>query len=78
MVGYSDARQAFLFANSWGTSWGMQGYAWIPYAYMTNPQLASDMQVLLVQPQLEPRERLELSSSPWKGDVSRSTLTRHR
>ena len=39
-VGYDDARQAYLVANSWGESWGVNGYAWLPYAY--NAAQASD------------------------------------
>jgi C1A family cysteine protease len=41
-VGYDDSTQRFLCRNSWGTGWGMQGYFTIPYAYLTNPGLASD------------------------------------
>jgi C1A family cysteine protease len=32
-VGYNDAEQRFIVRNSWGTSWGMQGYFTIPYAH---------------------------------------------
>lgn len=32
VVGYDDTRQAFRFLNSWGTSWGDGGYAWVSYA----------------------------------------------
>ena len=42
IVGYNDSTQTFLCANSWGTSWGNKGYCSIPYAYLTNPKLASD------------------------------------
>jgi C1A family cysteine protease len=42
-VGYNDAQQRFIVRNSWGTAWGMQGYFTIPYAYLTNSSLASDM-----------------------------------
>lgn len=31
IVGYSDERQAFLFMNSWGKSWGDGGYVWVAY-----------------------------------------------
>jgi hypothetical protein len=31
VVGYDDARQAWLVKNSWGTGWGMGGYGWIGY-----------------------------------------------
>lgn len=42
-VGYDDATQQFLVRNSWGDGWGMKGYFTIPYAYLTNPRLASDL-----------------------------------
>jgi len=45
-VGSDDAKMAFLVRNSWGTGWGLEGYCWIPYSYMTNPELASDMYTL--------------------------------
>jgi C1A family cysteine protease len=40
-VGYDDAEQRFLFRNSWGTSWGKQGYGTIPYEYLVSAH-ASD------------------------------------
>ena len=44
--GYDDSKQAFLIRNSWGTSWGLGGYFWMPYAYMTNSNLADDLWTL--------------------------------
>jgi len=41
-VGYDDASQRFIVRNSWGESWGQQGYFTMPYAYMTNRGLCSD------------------------------------
>jgi C1A family cysteine protease len=40
--GYDDATQRFLVRNSWGTGWGQAGYFTIPYAYLADPNLASD------------------------------------
>lgn len=42
-VGYDDAKQRFLVRNSWGAGWGLQGYFWMPYAYLVRPNLASDL-----------------------------------
>jgi C1A family cysteine protease len=39
-VGYDDGSQCFIFKNSWGTSWGDNGFGYLPYDYMC--QLADD------------------------------------
>ena len=41
-MGYDDSKKAFKVRNSWGTGWGDGGNFWLPYEYMTNPNLASD------------------------------------
>jgi len=41
-VGYDDATQRFTVRNSWGAAWGLDGYFTMPYAYLTNPNLAED------------------------------------
>ena len=40
VVGYHDSEQRFIMRNSWGTGWGMKGYFTIPYAYLTDSNLA--------------------------------------
>lgn len=42
-VGYDDNSQTFLVRNSWGNQWGLKGYFKMPYAYLTNARLASDL-----------------------------------
>jgi C1A family cysteine protease len=41
-VGYNDGDQRFIVRNSWGSKWGKKGYCFMPYAYLTDPDLAAD------------------------------------
>lgn len=36
---------AFLFKNSWGSSWGSKGFGWLPYKYIES-QIAQDFWLL--------------------------------
>jgi C1A family cysteine protease len=45
-VGYDDSKQWFIMRNSWGPNWGDKGYFYIPYQYLTNTNLASDLWVI--------------------------------
>jgi len=47
-VGYNDSVQRFLVRNSWGSAWGVGGYFTIPYAYLTDGNLADDFWVIRV------------------------------
>jgi C1A family cysteine protease len=42
-VGYDDASQRFIVRNSWGAGWGQGGYFTMPYAYLGDRSLASDL-----------------------------------
>jgi C1A family cysteine protease len=42
-VGYDDIKKVWIMRNSWGTSWGDKGYFYLPYAYLTNDNLSSDL-----------------------------------
>ncbi|MDQ5987309.1 MAG: hypothetical protein CSYNP_03049 [Syntrophus sp. SKADARSKE-3] len=41
-VGYDDTTKRFIVRNSWGIEWGMHGYFTMPYAYLTDRNLADD------------------------------------
>ncbi len=43
IVGYDDARQVFEVRNSWSESWGDAGHCWMPYAYLLDQNLSSDV-----------------------------------
>jgi len=42
IVGYNDETKYLKFANSWGASWGDHGFGYLPYDYISNPNLAAD------------------------------------
>tara|TARA_B100000575_G_scaffold294364_1_gene309818 strand:+ start:7243 stop:8058 length:816 start_codon:yes stop_codon:yes gene_type:complete len=41
-VGYSDKKKVFIIRNSWGINWGDNGYFYMPYAFITNPNMCGD------------------------------------
>jgi C1A family cysteine protease len=43
VVGYDDRSARFTCMNSWSTRWGDAGFFYMPYAYLTTPQLARDL-----------------------------------
>jgi len=42
-VGFDNIKRVFIIRNSWGLNWGNGGYFYLPYSYMTNPDLVFDI-----------------------------------
>jgi C1A family cysteine protease len=47
-VGYDNSKNAVLVRNSWSSDWGIGGYFWMPYSYITNANLADDFWRILI------------------------------
>lgn len=45
-VGYNEATNRWIMRNSWGTRWGDAGYFHLPYRYLLDPNLSSDLWVI--------------------------------
>jgi len=41
-VGYDNSREALIVRNSWGAEWGINGYFYLPYWFITTPNAAAD------------------------------------
>jgi C1A family cysteine protease len=41
-VGYDDGKRLFTIRNSWGKTWGVQGYGFMSYDYLSNSNLSDD------------------------------------
>lgn len=41
-VGYDDKNEWLIVRNSWGADWGDKGYFYLPYWFITTPNVAAD------------------------------------
>lgn len=65
IVGYSDKKGAYKILNSWGTQWGINGYAWIDYETLLNYTVSAWIMHDLVEytPEEEPESPKTLTAS---------------
>lgn len=48
IVGYD--KKGWIVRNSWGKDWGIDGHCHMPYGYLENPHLASDLWIIRMVP----------------------------
>ena len=41
-VGYDDSKECLIVRNSWGNAWGINGYFYLPYWYVTTLNASAD------------------------------------
>lgn len=45
-VGFDDTKNAIIVRNSWGVDWGLKGFFYLPYDYITDGNLSDDFWVV--------------------------------
>lgn len=48
IVGYDDSMNRWIVRNSWGATWADKGYFYMPYQYLTDDNLATDLWIAKV------------------------------
>ena len=64
-VGYMDDIGCFIVRNSWGDNWGKDGYCFIKYEMMTDPDKASDFWTIRLVNDKDAGNQPKTSSSWW-------------
>ena len=78
-VGYDDAKQSFIVRNSWGTGWGIKGYCLMPYAYVSDPQLARDFwAIYTVEPDVPTTGRRRTTARKKRSGTRKRTAAAKR
>jgi Cysteine protease len=69
IVGYDDSMRAFKFINSWGNSWGLNGYGWISYDLIGNSTVVKQAFVLNDSANTDPAFYLNIDiNGPSRGN----------
>ena len=46
IIGFDDTTKYYKFINSWGTSWGNNGFGFLPYEFINNNKLSNEFYIL--------------------------------
>ena len=79
LVGFDDVRQVFIVRNSWGEGWGDRGYFYMPYAFISDRDDASDFwTVSSVSDELQSQQgSLEIVYKNESREVIRRNIAAH-
>ena len=46
LIGFDDDKKHYKFINSWGVSWGDNGFGYLPYDYIKNIKLSNEFYII--------------------------------
>jgi GNAT superfamily N-acetyltransferase len=64
VVGYDDRLQHLIFQNSWGTTWGDEGFGYMPYEYL-DQRLVEGFFILAIDETAHPRPQRAVIVRGW-------------
>jgi len=74
IVGYDDAKGWWIIRNSWGAFWGLQGYGFLPYAYLSAQGsdfwMVEEVTGIAIEPEPAPPPQPEPAPEPEPGPPS--------
>ena len=65
-VGYDDYKKVFIVRNSWGPNWGDGGHCYLPYEYLTDPHLTTDLWEIIKVETVDTPVQVHVASKPNK------------
>ena len=70
IVGYDDDLEMFIVSNSWGKTWGENGFCYVPYALVLDDEVCGDMWTIRVFQNVSPETHALLPLSGAEAEES--------